>query len=51
MIYVNIPIPTSGMSNEKITVGIPRTVALAGEINAASIFYFSLPNSDKLIST
>jgi hypothetical protein len=31
------------MINEKMTVGIPKTVALAGEIKAASIVKFSTP--------
>jgi hypothetical protein len=36
--YAKTATPISGMINEKTTVGIPRTVALAGDINTASIF-------------
>jgi hypothetical protein len=35
-----MPIPANGMIIEKTTVGMPRKDALAGEINAVSMFYF-----------
>ncbi len=38
-----MPIPANGMIIEKTTVGMPRKDALAGEINAVSMFYF--PNT------
>jgi hypothetical protein len=38
-----MPIPANGMIIEKTTVGMPKKDALAGEINAVSMFYF--PNT------
>jgi hypothetical protein len=35
-----MPIPANGMIIEKTTVGMPKKDALAGEINAVSMFYF-----------
>jgi hypothetical protein len=42
--YVNIATPITGIINENVMVGIPKTKAFAGEIKTGSILFFSLLN-------